>query len=243
MANIFDLPWEEESVQSATPSPSGITNGANQNERVRVAKESMVFDISMRREERDIEADYTFIIWLGRSLSGGAFADGSINALGIEEARKGLCVDPSSYPKLPEALGLVEITDFVPDFPAEEDFESSGEGFDGVKNNPAFQEEYLLAVHKSIRAKNVCKQCPVKTKCLIDSIFNGDEFRDAGQNANVRPEPGIWGGRDIKDRKSVARKFKALRNEYLNGDMAPERVRMYERKARKFIQDRAEIEG
>ena len=235
MANIFDLPWDEQGDE-VTVVPKGISNGRLDGNLIRVAKESKTFDITMRREERDIEADYTFIIWLARSMSGGAFADGSTEAVGIEESRRGLCVRPSAYPELPAELGIVEITDFVPDFPEAEDFE-------GGEESEEYQEQYLIAVHKSIRAKNVCKQCPIKTKCLIDSIFNGDEFKEAGVNANVRPDPGIWGGRDLKDRKSVARKFKAIRNEYLNGDMAPERVRMYERKARKFIEDRAQIEG
>jgi hypothetical protein len=203
----------------------------NMESRVRVPKTVKSFDITMRREDRDIEADYVFIVWLARKKVGGVFNDGSGQAISRDEGHLAVCAKPDLFPIINPEIGPLDIDDFFAELPFAEDY-------DAGEDNEQYQLDYVSSAIKIINAKNACKACPLRAKCLADSILMGDEDRDFGANSNVRPLPGIWGGRELKDRKSVARRFKAIRNDYLSNDMSADKRRMYERKASQFIDDR-----
>jgi hypothetical protein len=224
---ILDVAWD--STNSAEEGLFPIFD--NMESRVRVPKAVKSFDITMRREERDIEADYVFIVWLARKKAGGVFSDGSGQAISRDEGYLAVCSKPDEFPIINPEIGPLDIDDFFAELPLLEDY-PAGEDDEG------YQIDYVNSAIKIINAKNACKTCPLRAKCLADSILMGDEDRDLGANSNVRPLPGIWGGRELKDRKSIARRFKAIRNEYLSDEMSVEKKRMYERKAAQFIDDR-----
>ena len=224
---ILDVPWD-----SADSNEEGLFPiFENVESRVRVPKVVKSFDITMRREDRDIEADYVFIVWLARKRVGGIFLDGSGQAMSREEGHLAVCAKPESFPVINPEIGPLDIDDFFAELPDAEEY-PAGEEDEG------YQVDYVSSAIKIINAKNACKACPLRAKCLADSILLGDEDRDFGANSNVRPLPGIWGGRELKDRKSIARRFKAIRNDYLSDIMPIEKKRMYERKAAQFIDDR-----
>lgn len=224
---ILDVPWDNSNVDEAVLFPIF----ENVDSRVRVPRAIKSFDITMRREERDIEADYVFIVWLARKFVGGIFLDGSGQAISRDEGHLAVCASPDDFPIVNPDMGQLDIDDFFAELPDIEDYPAG-------ENDEEYQVDYVNAAVRIINAKNACKACPLRAKCLADSILMGDEDRELGTNSNVRPLPGIWGGRELKDRKSVARKFKAVRNDYLSDEMAPEKKRMYERKAKQFINDR-----
>jgi len=227
---ILEVSWETDSDNI-----EDVENvKAPKNLYTRVPRVVKQFDITMRKGDRDIEADYVFIAWLARKRAGGVFPDGGVDIIGREEGRTGLCVNLQNIEEeiiIKDELGPIDINDFFADPPYAEDYDNGEE-------DEQYLLDYVQSVIKTINAKNLCKECPIRAQCLADSILLGDEDKEYGVNSNVRPQPGVWGGRDMKERKSIARKFKAVRNEYLSGEMAPERKRMYERKAMSFIEAR-----
>lgn len=50
---------------------------------------------------------------------------------------------------------------------------------------------------EAAKAKAVCRECPVRTECLNESIANNEKF-------------GIWGGMDTLERTKEARKRRAM---------------------------------
>lgn len=225
---ILDVSWDNEDSNEEGLFPIF----ENVETRVRVPKVVKSFDITMRREDRDIEADYVFIVWLARKMERGIFLDGSNQAISREEGHLAVCAKPDKFPIINPEIGPLNIEDFFADLPEVEDY-------DAGEDDPQYQVDYVSAAIKIINAKNACKVCPLRAKCLADSILMGDEDREFGANSNVRPLPGIWGGRELKDRKSIARRFKAVRTDYLSvNGMPQDKKKMYERKAKQFIDDR-----